>query len=467
MYRRNREIVIMGAGLAGLSAGFILSRAGRQITIIEKDPTVGGLSKTVNHRGFRFDLGGHRFITRSKKIEHLVMDILKGDFLVVPRKSKIYMLNRYFYYPLRPINALFGLGLHTTLKIISDYCKERVKNTLNPANIISLEDWVVALFGRKMFNLYFREYSEKVWGVDCRNISKEWVARRIEGLSLWSAIKNAFLKFSGKEIATLSDKFIYPPNGIGQIADRLREEIEDGNPVLTNTRVTQIYHEDFSIKDVIAKNCKYLYDVKGSEFISSMPLTNLVLLLQPAAPDDILEAASQLKYRDLIIVSVMLNRERVTDLTWMYFPEKGIPLGRIHEPKNWSPKMAPEGNTHIVAEFFCFKGDTLWNSSDEELTSITVKHLGKLGFINESDVIDSCIVRVPNAYPLFDVGYWEHYNKIMNYLKNFRNLHIIGRGGKFRYYNMDHAMESGIEVAEDILRKPLPEKESEPLLVGA
>ena len=448
-----KEVVILGAGLAGLSAGYILSRRGIKVIVFEGDSSVGGLSKTVTHRGFRFDLGGHRFITGSKKIEQFVMDILKGDFLVVQRKSKIYIFKRYFDYPLRPANAILGLGLCTTLQITWDYCKEKLKRSSRKPHIVSLEDWVVNRFGRKMFDLYFRQYSEKVWGIECKDISKEWVAQRIKGLSLWTAIKNAFLKFNGRDIASLSSQFIYPPMGIGQISDRLRDGIEEHNPVLTKTRIMQIDHEDFLIKSVVARSYEHLSKVEASEFVSTIPLTSLVPMLQPAVPEDILEAASQLKYRDIVIVTIMLDRERVTDNTWIYLPEKEIPLGRIHEPKNWSPHTAPKGKTHIVSEYFCFKGDKIWSLSDEKLTSITVEHLERLGFIHKGDVIDSCVVRATNAYPLFEVGYWEHYDKILNYLKNFKNLHLIGRGGRFRYYNMDHAMESGINIAEHILRR--------------
>lgn len=459
-------IVVIGGGLSGLSAGLILSRAGRQITVIEKGPSVGGLSRTINHNGFSFDLGGHRFLTKNKKTEQFVKDVLKGEYLVVQRKSRIYMLNRYFDYPLKPLNAFYGLGFITTLKITSDYLREKAKNAIRPPEIVSLEDWVISQFGRKMFEIYFKQYSEKVWGIDCSCISKEWVAQRINGLSLWKAVKNAFLKFSGREIPTLSDKFIYPKNGIGQIAEGLKKEIENRCPVLTDTKTIQIYHEDFSVISTVVKNYERIYTVEGSEFISSIPVTNLVQILQPAAPDDVIEAANKLNYRDLIVVTIMLNRERITDLTWMYLPEKNIPIGRIHEPKNWSPHMADEGKTHIVAEYFCFKGDRLWSLTNEELTGITIKQLGELGFINENEVIDSCTVRVPNAYPLFDVGYRKHYNRVVNYLDNFKNLHIIGRGGMFSYLNMDHAIETGIEAAEDILNNPLTDKKRESLPAG-
>jgi len=459
--------VILGGGLAGLSAGFVLKKAGRPVLVLENDSKVGGLSKTIVKGKFRFDLGGHRFITKNRMTEQFVSDLLDGEYLTVSRKSKIYMRNKFFDYPLRPSNAILGMGILITLKTIADYSKEKVKGFFSSPVNVSLEDWVVNNFGRTMFNLYFKEYSEKVWGIKCKNISREWVEQRIKGLSLWTAMKKAFFKFSAKEIDTLADKFIYPPVGIGQISDRLKQEIEKENHVLTNTRVTGVNHENFIVRNITAKNLEHNYHVEGSEFISSIPLTNLIKILIPPAPDDVLEAASCLKYRDLVIVTVMLDRESVTDLTWVYLPEQNIPLGRIHEPKNWSPKMAPEMKTHIVSEYFCFEGDKIWNSSDEELKAITVKQLEKLGFIKESEVIDSCVIRVPKAYPLFELGYSDYYARVLEYLKNFRNLHIIGRSGMFRYYNMDHAIESGIEAAEDILEKSDQKKESESLLIGA
>ena len=203
---------------------------------------------------------------------------------------------------------------------------------------------------------------------------------------------------------------------------------------------------------MVARNCNAAYDISGDEFVSSIPINHLVSMMNPAPPEDIMEAVSKLRYRDLVIVTIMLNRERVTDLTWLYLPEKDMPLGRIHEPGNWSSCMAPEGKTHIVAEYFCFKNDNIWNSTDEELTSMTVKHLEKLGLISKEDVFDSCIVKVAKAYPVFEVGYNEYYSRILNYLNNFKNLHITGRTGMFKYYNIDHAIESGREVAEKIIQ---------------
>ncbi|GMT42987.1 MAG: hypothetical protein IEMM0002_1398 [bacterium] len=449
----NEMNVVLGGGFAGLAAGYVLAKAQKKVAVVEKDPVFGGLSRTIKHDGFKFDLGGHRFLTKDIKIENFVKDLMSDGYLVVPRTSQIYMRGSFFDYPLTPTNALFGMGIPTTAHILYDYFKEIIGSKINPREIISLEDWVVSKFGRKMFDLYFKQYSEKVWGIDCKEISAEWVANRIKGLSMWEAIKNALVKFSGKEITTLADQFLYPNNGIGVISDAMSSRIAaaGGNSLMTGTNVTRINCEKFRIKSVDVENGQDRDSLHGGNFLSSIPLPELVKLMNPAPPADIVAAADQLSYRDLTVVTVMLDCDRATDLTWMYLPEKDIAVGRIHEPKNWSPHMAPEGKTSIVAEYFCFKGDNVWNSSGEELTGTTVGCLKKLGFVKDSEVLGTCIVRVPKAYPLFSVGFREPLNKIMNYLKNFDNLKVIGRTGTFDYLNMDLAIKSGIDAAEEVL----------------
>lgn len=445
------RIIILGGGLAGLSTGYLLSRAGRKVTVFESNSTVGGLSRTVVMGDFRFDLGGHRFFTNKKKVERFVKELMDGELLTVPRKSKIYLHNRYFDYPLKPVNAILGLGVPTTLKTIIDYGKEILKKSLKKNDIVSLEEWVVSNFGRTMFNIYFKEYSEKVWGMECKRISKEWVAKRIKGLSLGIAIKSAFFKFSKGRIPTLADNFLYPSLGIGRISERLRDGINGGNTVFTSTNIIRLNHNNFRIETAIARNCDLTCMVEGREFISSIPLTTLIHILHPKPPEDILSSASKLKFRDIIIVTIAINRERVTDLTWLYLPERNIPFGRIHEPKNWSAKMSPEGKTHIVTEHFCFEGDETWRRSDADLIKSTIQSLEKLGFIKIDEVIDCTVVRIPKAYPLFEIGYREHYDRIISYLDRFKNLHIAGRGGMFRYDNMDDVIETGIETAEKII----------------
>jgi protoporphyrinogen oxidase len=447
------DTFILGGGLTGLSAGYVLTRAGLRAQVFESDSTVGGLSKTIEKNGFRFDLGGHRFFSKNAKTNSFVKDLMAEELLSVHRTSKIYMRNKFFDYPLKPLNAIFGLGIPTTLQIMSDYGIEKIQGLVKKKDHISLEDWVVSNFGRTMFDIYFKGYSEKVWGIDCSRISAEWVAQRIKGLSLAKAVKNAFFKVSGKDIPTLADRFIYPELGIGRISERLKEEIEKDNNVFTDTKVERINHSNGRVDSIVVKNHSHTSVIHGKEFISSMPMTKLVRMLHPVPPANVLEAASKLKFRDLVVVAIMVNRKRVTDQTWIYIPEQGIPFGRIHEPTNWSEKMAPEGKTIIVMEFFSFRGDKIWNETDERLTHITVENLEALGFINRCEVIDSAVVRAPKAYPLFEVGYGELCDEIYDYLSRFKNLHIAGRGGMFRYYNMDHAIESGVETAEKIIKK--------------
>src|SRR3990172_7333399 len=288
------ETLILGGGLAGLAAGWALTQAGRRVQVLEGGSTVGGLARTIVRDGFRFDLGGHRFLTSDARVERLVRDLLGAELVTVPRASRIYLRGEWVEYPLKPRSALFGLGLRASAAILLGYAAAMVERRLRPAPLVSLEDWVAANFGRPLFDLYFREYSEKLWGVSCRDISAEWMAQRVQGLSLGAAIRRALLK-RGSALPTLADQFSYPRLG--------------------------------------------------------------------------------LRYRDLVIVTVMLDRARATDQTWIYFPGKDIPFGRLHEPTNWSAAMAPPGHTLLVTERFCFRGDATWNATDAELIATTVLHL--------------------------------------------------------------------------------------------
>lgn len=449
----NDDILVLGGGLTGLSAGYALTRTGRKVKVFESDKTVGGLSKTIEKDGFRFDLGGHRFFSKDRNVNEFVRELMGEELISVIRTSKIYLRGKYFDYPLKPMNAMFGLGVRTTLRIMADYGVEKARGLVRTPESVSLEDWVVGNFGRTMFNIYFKQYSEKVWGIDCSRISAEWVAQRIKGLSLAKAVKNAFFKFSGKDLPTLADRFVYPKLGIGRISERLKEEIEKAGDVQTGTKVERLYHSGFRIEstEVISHTGATVHG--GSEFVSSMPLTNLVRMLDPAPPGYVLDAASKLKFRDLVVVALMIDRKRVTDQTWIYMPEQGIPFGRIHEPTNWSEQMAPEGKTILVTEFFSFKGDATWNAGDDALTRTAVDNMVRLGFISAREVIGSAVVRAAKAYPLFEVGYKELCDELYDYLGRFENLHIAGRSGMFRYYNMDHAIESGITTAGKILGK--------------
>lgn len=457
-------IVILGGGLAGLSAGYALTRAGRRVQVLEADSTTGGLARTITHGGFRFDLGGHRFHTANRRIDEFVRGLLGEELLAVPRSSKIFLRQRYFDYPLQPLNACFDLGIATTCAILAGYAKARLAHRWHKTPLLCLDDWVVAHFGRPLFEIYFRDYSEKVWGIPCQRIAAEWIAQRVQGLSLGAAIRRAFFKAGGSALPTLTDAFVYPRLGIGRIADKLRAGIEPGNAVLTNARVTRIRHSGSRVQSVLVRDGERDREFRGDEFMSTIPLQQLVQLLHPRAPDEVLAAAAQLRHRDLVIVAVMLNRPRATDLTWIYFPEKHVPFGRVHEPTNWSPHLAPPGTTVLVAEHFCCRGDATWNTRDEDLIAATAAQLEQLGFIRREEVIDGIALRIPAAYPLFEVGYQGRCNTLLAYLDRFPNLHLAGRGGMFRYYNMDATIESGFSAAEAVLqREPQAEPEERPM----
>lgn len=449
------QVVVLGGGLTGLSAGSVLTRAGFSVRVIEADTTVGGLSKTIHHNGFRFDLGGHRFFTTDEKLDRFVHDLMQDELITVSRCSKIFMRDKFLDYPLRPANAFFGLGISTSLSILADFGIEKCRGLFSQKKCVSLEDWVIRNFGRTMFDIYFKVYSEKVWGIDCSKISAEWVDRRISGLSLGKALKNAFFRAGGNKIPTLVDKFFYPALGIGRISDRLKDEIEKTNEVLLDTQVEAIHHDHNEINGIVVRHKGHTDVITGNQFISSLPLTHVINMLHPAPPQSIIDAASRLKFRDLVVVAVMVDKKRITDQTWIYIPEEKIPFGRLHEPTNWSGMMAPEGKTLLVIEYFSFKGDGIWNDTDAHLVEITVRHLEKLGFIKSRDVCDSKVVRVPRAYPLFEVGYHELCEELFAYLGQFKNLHIAGRSGMFRYYNMDHAIESGIRAAEAVRNRAM------------
>ena len=450
--------LVMGGGLAGLSAAHALTAADHPVTVIEADEGVGGLARTVEHNGFRFDLGGHRFVTQDQALENFVRNLLKEDCLIVPRSSKIFLRQRYFDYPLKPLKAFFGFGPKISAQILTDYLFERLRARFISDTPVSLEDWVVMNFGRTMFNIYFRDYSEKVWGIDCQRIDQKWVEQRIQGLSLGKAIAKALLPSRGSDVATLANRFLYPRLGIGQITDNLAADVSRKNEIHTQTRVQFVNHSGARIHSVKVSSNDRQSLLSANQFISTLPLPVLVKSLRPLPPDDVLDAASQLRSRDLVTVTLMINRPRITDQTWIYVPEKSIPFGRIHEPTNWSRSMAPDGKSLLVVEYFCFRGDETWSSDDMDLVAVTRKHLVDLGIISRDEIIDQVVLRIPNAYPLFEVGYSDHCRTINRYLETFENLYTAGRGGMFRYSNMDHAMQAGFDAAHSILHSILDSK---------
>ena len=446
-----RRTLVLGGGFAGLAAAHALAGAGREALVLEAGPVVGGLSRTENFGEFRFDLGGHRFFTHDEEVAALVARLMGDELIDVPRSSKILLRGRYVDYPLRPLNALAALGPATTARVLADWAIEQLRGLSGSRPDVSLEDWVVHRFGRTLFKIYFKEYSEKVWGLPCDRISVGWVARRIEGLSLGRAVRDAFTREHRSSVASLVDRFAYPRLGIGRIGERFVEEIAPHGRVICEARVTRVRHEAGFVREVLAETPDGERSFAAGAVVSTIPLPALARLLDPAPAPEVLRAASSLGFRDLLLVAVAVDRPFVTDQTWIYLPDRSIPFGRIHEPKNWSLAMAPPERSLVVAEYFCFRGDEIWKSSDEHLARLTVDGLERLGYLQSRQVIGTRVVRVPAAYPLFEVGYERHAATVRDGLAGIGNLHVAGRSGCFAYQNMDHAIHSGIDAARSLL----------------
>ncbi|HWR97389.1 MAG TPA: FAD-dependent oxidoreductase [Candidatus Methanoperedens sp.] len=445
-------VVILGGGLAGLGAAHALAAAGREVLVLEAGDVVGGLSRTETFGDFRFDLGGHRFFTHDAQIAALVQRLLGDELIDVPRSSTILLRGRYVDYPLRPANALAALGPATTARVVGDWLVEQVRAAAGRRPDVSLEDWVVRRFGRTLFSIYFKEYSEKVWGLPCDRISVGWVARRIEGLSLGRALRDAFTREHRGSVASLVDRFAYPRLGIGRLAERFAEELAPHGRVLCGARVTGVRHEGGRVRAVTAATPDGERSFAAGAVIATIPLPALARLLDPPPTAEALAAAAALGFRDLVLAAVAADRPTITDQSWIYLPDRTVPFGRLHEPKNWSRAMAPPERSLVVAEWFCSRGDAVWEAGDGELAERTVAGLERLGYLGRGEVTGVRVLRIPAAYPLFDVGYERRAAAVREGLAGIGNLLIAGRSGCFAYQNMDHAIRSGLDAARALLR---------------
>ena len=447
----SKTAVIIGAGPAGLSAAESLSRSDFVFTVLEASDHTGGLSATIKHNDFYFDLGGHRFFTKNREIDHYVADLLGEEQILVDRSSKLLLRGKFFDYPLKPMNAMFGLGIPTTTSIIVNYAAERLK--FNRGAPKSLEDWIISQFGTRLYELFFKTYTEKVWGIPCSRISAQWGVQRIKGLSLRTAIIDAFWEKRKKDASSLLKHFTFPKKGIGVICDKLAATIKDPNRLLCNAPATEILHNGERITAVAYSGKNGAGKIETDCVVSSMPITELITSLRPAPPEEVIAAARWLKYRDLVCVALMFDVPSVTDQTWIYVHDPRIDFGRLHEPKNWSRYMAPENKSCVVFEYFCNVGDAVWNSSDEELFARTKRDFKQSNIAPAavSRIFDYKVVRSEKAYPSYEIGFSQHLLKIRKYLQTFKNLQLIGRYGTYKYNNLDHSIETGIKGAQNLL----------------
>lgn len=444
-----QSIAIIGAGPAGLTATYILSKNGIAATCFEADNVVGGISRTIEYKGFRFDIGGHRFFTKISSVNALWKEILGDDFLKRPRISRIYFNGKFFDYPLKPLNALFGLGFQGSVQVFASYLKYRLFPIQDEK---TFEDWVSNRFGFRLYNTFFKTYTEKVWGIPCADIRAEWAAQRIKGLSLSSAIKNALFK-TENVIKTLINEFDYPRFGPGQMYETIEEKaIRLGGRILTNCRVTEIHHKEGRITGLRTANGGSETLETADQFISTMAITDLIMSFLPKPPMEVIHAANALKYRSLLTVNLLMNVPEYLPDTWIYIHDPGVRMGRIQCGANWSPFMVPDGrHSSRGLEYFCDEGDGLWNLSDDDLIRLGQEELKRLGLVKSKTVFDGFVVRMPKCYPVYDSNYEEHLAVIKEYLTCFKNLHLCGRYGLFKYNNMDHSILTAFLAVENAL----------------
>jgi len=432
--------IVIGGGLSGLSAAWLLKKRGASVLLFEKEQALGGTARTMQHDGFRFDLGGHRFYTKDAEVLSLVESLLGDEIVQVHRKSSIFMAGRFVDYPLTFMSAFKGLGWWKVARVGGSYVAASVEAGLRTATPQTFEEWCVGRFGRALYQIYFKPYTEKIWGIPCETISADFATQRIRGLSMRAAIRNMFLKGANGP-TTLVSAFLYPRTGFGRIAERLAHGLGPADVRTGAERVTEVVVRGQG--RVVTREC--------AQLITSMPVSELALKLQPSAPAAVLDAARRLRYRDMVIVFIALDREHVTDDHWIYFSEERFSFGRLHEPKNWSPAMAPPGKTGLVLEFFCSEGDSTWRSEAETLVARAGRELDEIGLIRRDEIIGHRLVRLRRAYPLYQVGYLEHLRTVRDFLARFANLHCVGRNGLFRYTSGDYYIAMGLRAAENAL----------------
>jgi len=445
------KVVIIGAGPAGLTAAYELGKHEVFAVVLEADNIVGGIARTVNYKNYLFDIGGHRFFTKWDEVEQVWKEVLGDKFLERPRLSRIFYRKKFFYYPLKPANALFGLGILESIRIILSYMRARVFLSKEEEN---LEQWVSNRFGKRLYEIFFKTYTEKVWGVPCTEIRAEWAAQRIKGLSLTTAVRNALLKPKNSNIKTLIDKFHYPERGPGQMWETMTQRLEqNGHRVLMERSVHRICHREGRVTHVVTRGPQGEEKFLGTDFISSMPIRDLIKGLEPAAPQDVQDAANQLRYRDFLIVSLIINRETFAPDNWIYVHDPGVKVGRIQNFKAWSPAMVPDSSKACVGmEYFVFENDGLWSSPDDKLIEMARGELVQLGLARPEEILDGTVVRMPKAYPMYDTGWSERVEIIRRYLEtHLPNLQLVGRNGMHRYNNQDHSMMTAICAARNIL----------------
>lgn len=451
------DVAIIGAGPAGLTAAYLLSKKGYSVKVIEKDPQyVGGISRTVVYDGFRFDIGGHRFFSKSQEVVDLWNEILPDDFIQRPRMSRIYYEGKFYSYPLRAFEALWNLGIWRSTLCMASYAKVKL---FPNKNVKSFEDWVVNQFGYKLYSIFFKTYTEKVWGMPCDEMSADWAAQRIKGLSLWSAVVDGLKRSmglnkkpnDGMETKTLLETFRYPRLGPGMMWDAAKAHVEaKGNDVLMGHSLKQLAQDADGNWRVSASTENGETVINAKHVISSAPMRELATRIHPLPQS--LPEAQDLNYRDFLTVAIMVKSEDLFPDNWIYIHDDRVQVGRVQNFRSWSPEMVPDESIACVGlEYFCFENDGLWSSSDEDLIELAKEEMATLGLCKPEDVVGGAVVRQEKAYPVYDDSYEANVETMRDDLESrFPTLHMVGRNGMHRYNNQDHAMMTAMLTVENI-----------------
>jgi protoporphyrinogen oxidase len=446
MPNSTKKIAIIGAGPAGITSAFELSKAGFDVTVYEASESVGGLSKTIELWDQKVDLGPHRFFSNDTKVNQLWLEVVGKDYQMVDRLTRIYYKKKFYYYPLKPFDALFKLGIWQAFLCVLSYFKEKIKPTKQDG---SFESWVTSRFGSRLYLIFFKTYSEKLWGIPCSELDADFAAQRIKKLSLFEAIKNALFAGKKNKHKTLVDQFAYPIGGTGMVYERMKTLIEkNGGKVWCNTPVKKVLAENGNTPKIELNSGEI---VEFDHIISSMPITHLVRNL-PNVPAEILEATNQLKFRNTLLVYLKVEGQHVFPDNWLYVHANDLLMGRITNFCNWVPEINNgQKSTIVVLEYWAYDSDEIWNDSNENLIELAKKELRATGLIKDLPISEGHIVKIPKCYPVYGKGYQGPLKKVEAYLTGIENLSVIGRYGAFKYNNQDHSILMGLLSADNLI----------------
>ena len=441
-------VVIIGAGPAGLTAAYQLTKHGERPLVLEGDSVVGGISRTVEREGWRFDIGGHRFFTKVQAVEDLWHEILPAEeFLMRPRMSRIYYRDKFFDYPLRAMNALRGLGILEAVACVLSYAAVRIRK---PKDMTTFEGWTASRFGWRLYRIFFKTYTEKVWGVPADTIQADWAAQRIKNLSLFKAVVNSILpQRNQKDITSLIEEFQYPKFGPGMMWERCRDlVVAAGGEVRLNEPAVAIEHANGRATAVRTPSGRH----EAREVISSMPMQALIRSMDPPAPADVLAAANALAYRDFLTVALVVPESVGFPDNWIYVHSPEVKLGRIQNFGSWSPFLVKEGRTCLGLEYFVNEGDEYWTMSDEDLIALGTKELAHLKLVDPTQIQQGYVVRMPKAYPMYDATYKASVQTMRDWIAStVPNVHPVGRNGMHKYNNQDHSMYTAMLTVDSIV----------------